>query len=72
MNGPGTGRRGRWLEGALVAAAMSAVVWFFHWTTAANAGFGDWDEVDYFKLLVRGWKKGQLSLDIAPKPELLA
>lgn len=72
MNGPGTARAARWFERALVAATMAAAVWFFHWTTAANAGFGDWDEVDYFKLLVRGWKKGQLSLDIAPKPELLA
>ncbi len=72
MSGPGTVRRARWFEGALVAAAMAAVVWFFNWTTAANAGFDDWGDLDYFKLLVRGWKKGQLNLDIAPKPELLA
>lgn len=61
-----------WAEGALVAAAMSVVVWFFHWTVSANSGFEDWSDMDYFKLMVRGWQKGQLNLDKEPAPELLA
>src|SRR5687767_6209283 len=65
------GRRLRWIERALVAGAMAIVVWFFHWTVAANNGFEDWGDLDYFKLLVRGWKKGQLNLDKEPAPELL-
>ncbi len=64
-------RRG-WTEGALVAAAMAVVVWFFHWTVTANSGFEDWADMDYFKLMVRGWQKGQLNLDKEPSPELLA
>lgn len=67
---PRPGRR--LLEAALVVAAMVTVVWFYHWTVAANNGFDDWKELDYFRSLVRGWLKGQLHLDIAPKPELLA
>ncbi len=66
------GRRRRWLERSLVGAAMAVVIWFLHWTVAANNGFEDWGDLDYFKLLVRGWKKGELSLDKAPAPELLA
>src|SRR5262245_4432072 len=62
----------RWLEGGLVAGAMAVVVWFFHWTVAANSGFESWEDLDYFKLLVRGWKKGQLHMDKEPAPELLA
>lgn len=66
------GRARRLLEVALVAAAMAAVLWFHHWTVAANNGFDDWKELDYFRSLVRGWRQGQLHMDIAPKPELLA
>lgn len=65
-------RRRGWMEGALVAAAMAVVVWFFHWTVSANSGFQDWGDMDYFKLMVRGWQKGQLNLDKEPAPELLA
>jgi hypothetical protein len=62
----------RWVERGLVLAAMTVVVWFFHWTVKANSGFDDWGNLDYFKLLVRGWMKGQLNMDIEPAPELLA
>lgn len=62
----------RRLEHVLTAAALVAVVWFYYWTVAANSGFESWGDMDYYRLLVRGWKKGQLSLDKAPAPELLA
>ncbi len=62
----------RWLERAAVVAALAATVWFYHWTVAANDGFEDWGDVDYFRLMVRGWKKGHLHLDTEPRPELLA
>lgn len=62
----------RRIEHGLTAGALLAVVWFFHWTVAVNNGFLDWGDMDYFKLLVRGWQKGQLHLDKAPSPELLA
>jgi hypothetical protein len=62
----------RRIEHALTAAAMVVVVWFYYWTVDANSGFGNWGDMDYYRLLVRGWKKGQLSLDKAPAPELLA
>ena len=60
------------LEHALCLAAAVAVVWFLHWTVAANNGFASWDHLDYYRMLVRGWMKGQLHLDYAPSPELLA
>jgi hypothetical protein len=62
----------RRLEHLLSVAAAAAVIWFFHWTIAANNGFASWDHLDYFRLLVRGWQKGQLHLDYTPAPELLA
>lgn len=64
--------RWRWLERGTIAAAVALVVWFFHWTVKANGGFEDQGDIDYFRLLVRGWKKGQLNLDKEPSPELLA
>ena len=39
---------------------------------SANSGFENWGNLDYYRLLVRGWMKGQLHMDIAPAPELLA
>ncbi len=63
---------GRWSARGLAFAALALAVWFLHWTVAANGGFDDWGEADYYQLLVRGWKKGQLHLDKAPAPELLA
>ena len=62
----------RLLEPGLVALALSAVLWFFHWTVEANRGFDDWGDLDYYRLLVRGWKKGHLYIDREPAPELLA
>ncbi len=62
----------RRIEHALTAAALIVVVWFYYWTVEANSGFDNWGDMDYYRLLVRGWKKGQLSLDKAPAPELLA
>lgn len=74
MNGSVGGRSmvGRWIARGLALAALAVAVWFLHWTVAANGGFDDWGEADYYQLLVRGWKKGQLHLDKAPAPELLA
>lgn len=60
------------VEWMLVGAAAALVVWFFHWTVKANSGFQDQGDLDYFRLLVRGWMKGQLNLDKEPSPELLA
>lgn len=61
-----------WLRHLPVLAAMAVVLWFYQWIVASNNGFEDWGDLDYYKLLVRGWKKGQLSLDKEPSPELLA
>jgi hypothetical protein len=73
--GPGAATRrrvGRWAETAAVALALAAVLAFTHWTTSLYDGFDDWGDSDYYNLLVRGWRKGQLHLDKAPRPELLA
>jgi hypothetical protein len=64
--------RSRWIETSFVVAAMAFVIWFYLWTVAVNGGFQDWGHSDYYRLLVRGWAKGQLALDKAPSPELLA
>jgi hypothetical protein len=61
----------RRLERLLTVAALGFGVWFIHWTVDINNGFQNWGDMDYFRLLVRGWMKGQLHLDIAPNPELL-
>ncbi len=66
------GHWSRRLEATLVAAALGFVVWFYYWTVATNNGFGDWEDLDYYRLLVRGWRQGHLHLDKAPSPELLA
>ncbi len=60
------------LETALTSAALVFVLWFFHWTVSANSGYDHWADMDYYQLLVQGWKKGQLHLDKDPSPELLA
>ncbi len=60
------------LEIALTSAALVFVLWFFHWTVSANSGFDNWGDMDYYRLLVRGWQKGQLHLDKDPSPALLA
>lgn len=62
----------RRLEHLLSLAAAAAVIWFLHWTVAANNGFASWEHLDYYQMLVRGWQKGQLHLDYPPAPELLA
>ncbi len=59
-------------ETVSTSAAMLFVLWFFHWTVAANSGFDHWGDMDYYQLLVRGWQKGQLHLDKDPSPALLA
>ncbi|MDO8543035.1 MAG: hypothetical protein Q7S40_21530 [Opitutaceae bacterium] len=61
-----------WLERGLIAAALVTVISFYHWTVTTNNGFGDWEDLDYYRLLVRGWRKGHLYVDKAPSPELLA
>lgn len=60
------------VEAVLVAVATACVLWFFYWTTEANDGFQDKGDVDYFRLMVSGWRKGQLHLDKEPDPKLLA
>ncbi len=60
------------MEFALVGAAVAFVLGFYYWTIAANNGFDNWKETDYFRLMVRGWMKGQLHMDITPNPALLA
>ncbi len=60
------------IERALVAGAIAAVLWYFGWTVVSNGGLGDWGDQDYYKQLVRGWRKGQLAIDVAPTPEMLA
>lgn len=65
-------RAGRWCEHGLVAAAVALTVWFYGFIVAVNGGFDDGGDHDYYQLLLRGWMKGQLHLDKAPSPELLA
>ena len=55
-----------------VAAALLFSGWFLQFMVRANNGFEDWGDLDYYKLLVRGWRKGQLNIDKDPSPELLA
>ena len=68
---PSARLRRRW-DHLLAAAALLLVVGAFRWVVAANNGFEDWGDLDYYKLLVRGWQKGQLNIDKDPSPELLA
>src|SRR4051812_31914826 len=65
-------KRRRQAEAWSGVAAVLLVVWFYHWTVWANTGFEDWGDQDYYRLLVRGWRKGQLALDKQPSRELLA
>ncbi len=60
------------LELALTSGALFFVLWFYYWTVSVNSGFDNWGDMDYYRLLVRGWKKGQLHLDKEPSPALLA
>jgi hypothetical protein len=60
------------VETGSVAAALLIVVGFFFWTVRANGGFEDWGDQDYYRLLVRGWRQGQLSIAKEPAPELKA
>ena len=69
---PQPSHRRRNVERALVVAALAAVFWFFHWTVAVNGGFEDWGDQDFYRLLVRGWMKGQLAIDKEPASALLA
>ena len=65
-------RRVRAWELVGVAAALLFSGWFLQFMVRANNGFEDWGDLDYYKLLVRGWRKGQLNIDKDPSPELLA
>jgi hypothetical protein len=65
-------RPGRFRETIGVLAALFFSVWFLHFMVKGNNGFEDWGDLDYYKLLVRGWQKGQLNIDKDPAPELLA
>ncbi|MFM8619409.1 MAG: hypothetical protein ACKOE8_11885 [Opitutaceae bacterium] len=69
---PSSRRRFRRWEIIGVAAALLFSGWFFQFMVRANNGFEDWGDLDYYKLLVRGWRKGQLNIDKDPSPELLA
>lgn len=64
--------RGRGWERVLIVAAIGVVLWFHYWTNDINHGFGDHEDHDYYRLLVRGWRKGHLHLDKEPSPALLA
>ncbi len=55
-----------------MVAALLFGTWFLHFMVKGNNGFEDWGDIDYYKLLVRGWQKGQLNIDKDPAPELLA
>src|SRR4051812_14306439 len=60
------------LHHVALAAACVAVVWFYHWTIDSEGGFAPSDGGDYYQLLVRGFRKGHLYMDVEPAPELLA
>lgn len=62
----------RWLSVGCIAAALGAVVWFFHWTVKTSGGFNPPGEEDYYNFLVRGWREGHLYLSKPPSPELIA
>lgn len=64
--------RGQAWERVLIVAAIGVVLWFHYWTNDINHGFGDHEDHDYYRLLVRGWRKGHLHLDKEPSPALLA
>lgn len=64
------GRR-KWIEVALVAAAFSAVAWFFGWTVKSAGGLAPPGPGDYYHLLVEGFHRGHLYLPNAPNPRLL-
>ncbi len=59
-------------ERILVAGALALVLSFYAWTAAVNGGFEGWGDQDFYRLLVRGWMKGQLAIDKEPTPALLA
>lgn len=62
----------RWLDRVLIALALAAVGWFYHWTVDSNGGFQSTGEADYYNLLVQGYRQGHLYLNKTPPPELLA
>lgn len=55
-----------------VLLALSAVLWFYHWTVRTSGGFNPPGEEDYYNFLVRGWRQGHLHLSKEPRPEMLA
>ena len=57
-----------WIERALTLAAMAAVLWFYHESVELQRGFAPGS--DGYRLLVRGYLKGQLHLDAEPDPRL--
>ena len=59
----------RWIENALTLVAIGAVLWFYYWSVDLEHGFVR-DRRDPYGLLVRGYLKGQLHLDVAPDPRL--
>jgi hypothetical protein len=60
------------ISAAFIAAALSAVVWFFHWTVKTSGGFFPPGEEDYYNFLVRGWRGGHLSLSKEPSAAMRA
>jgi hypothetical protein len=65
----------RWrvrIDRALSLAAIAAVVWFYGWTVQSAGGLGPANAEDLYSLLVRGYRKGHLHLDMAPPAELVA
>jgi len=51
---------------------MVLVVWYYAWFLNISGGHNDLGDFDYYRLLTRSYKKGQLHLDRTPAPELLA
>ncbi len=49
---------------ALGALIMVAVVWFFHWTAGSPPMVAD-AQADYYNLLVDGFEKGSLAMDVS-------
>jgi hypothetical protein len=61
------------LERAWLLAVFAAVACFYWWTARGDAA--DWKfgqrQTDYYNLLLHGFLKGQLSMDVGVAPELL-
>lgn len=62
----------RWVERVLTVAALLAVLALYHWMIDPSGKLPVFDHGggDHYNLLLRGWLKGQLAMDVAPDPVL--